>query len=52
VLRTTGGEVMAKILLRQSAKQLELHSLNPEHSNRTIEMAHVDWIGRIIWASQ
>jgi phage repressor protein C with HTH and peptisase S24 domain len=52
VLRTMEGEVMAKILARQSAKQLELHSLNPEHANRTIDIASVDWIGRIMWASQ
>ena len=52
VLRTTGGEVMAKILARQSAKQVELHSLNAEHPNRTIEVTSVDWIGRIMWASQ
>lgn len=52
VLRTTGGEVMAKILLRQSTKQIELHSLNPDHPNRSIDVGQVDWIGRIIWASQ
>jgi phage repressor protein C with HTH and peptisase S24 domain len=52
VLRTVDGEVMAKILARQSAKQLELHSLNPDHANRTIDIASVDWIGRIMWASQ
>jgi phage repressor protein C with HTH and peptisase S24 domain len=52
VLRTTNGEVMAKILVRQTNKQVDLHSLNPEHANRTIETANVDWIGRIMWASQ
>jgi phage repressor protein C with HTH and peptisase S24 domain len=52
VLRTLEGEVMAKILARQSAKQLELHSLNPDHANRTIDAGNVDWIGRIMWASQ
>ena len=52
VVRTTGGEVMAKVLARQTAKTLDLHSLNPDHANRTLEIADVDWIGRIIWASQ
>ncbi len=52
VVRTVEGEVMAKILARQTARHLELHSLNPEHANRTIENTDVDWIGRIMWASQ
>ncbi|MGO7755842.1 helix-turn-helix transcriptional regulator, partial [Rhizobium ruizarguesonis] len=24
----------------------------PEHPNRTFELSEVDWIARIIWASQ
>jgi phage repressor protein C with HTH and peptisase S24 domain len=27
-------------------------SLNPEHPNRIFELSDVDWIARIIWASQ
>lgn len=52
VVRTRDGEVMAKILARQTAKTIELHSLNPEHPNRALDMTEVDWIGRITWASQ
>ena len=52
VVRTLGGEVMAKVLARQTAKLLELHSLNPNHPHRSLDTADVDWIGRIIWASQ
>lgn len=52
VVRTREGEVMAKVLLRQSPRSIELLSLNPEHPNRTLELADVDWIARIIWASQ
>ena len=52
VVRTNAGEVMAKILARQTAKSLDLHSLNPDHPHRSFETAEVDWIGRIIWASQ
>ncbi|MEQ1899860.1 MAG: helix-turn-helix transcriptional regulator [Devosia sp.] len=52
VVKTRGGEVMAKILARQSAKQVELHSLNPDHPPRSVDMADVEWIARIIWASQ
>ncbi len=52
VVRTRDGEVMAKVLLRQSPRTLELLSLNPDHPNRTLEMRDVDWVARIIWASQ
>jgi phage repressor protein C with HTH and peptisase S24 domain len=52
VVRTKEGEVTAKVLIRQTPKAIELLSLNPEHPNRTIEMKDVDWIARIIWASQ
>lgn len=52
VVKTRDGEVMAKVLLRQSAKSIELNSLNPAHPNRTFEMTEIEWIARIIWASQ
>ncbi len=52
VVRTNEGEVMAKVLLRQSPRSIELMSLNPDHPNRTLELSDVDWIARIIWASQ
>lgn len=52
VVKTTNGEVMAKLLDRQTTKSLELVSLNPEHENRKIPMADVEWVARVIWASQ
>lgn len=52
VVRTRDGEVMAKILARQSAKQIELHSLNPAYEPRLLDVADIEWIARIIWASQ
>jgi phage repressor protein C with HTH and peptisase S24 domain len=52
VVKTREGEVMAKVLLRQSPRTIELMSLNPEHPNRIFELSDVDWIARIIWASQ
>jgi len=33
VLRTTDGEAMPKILVRRTAKTVELTSLNPAHAN-------------------
>jgi phage repressor protein C with HTH and peptisase S24 domain len=52
IVKTQDGEVMAKVLARQTAKTLELHSLNPEHDNHLVPLAQVNWIARIIWASQ
>jgi phage repressor protein C with HTH and peptisase S24 domain len=52
VVKTREGEVMAKVLLRQSPRSIELLSLNPEHPNRNLELSDVEWIARIIWASQ
>jgi phage repressor protein C with HTH and peptisase S24 domain len=52
VLKTKAGEVMVKELKRRTAKTLELQSLNPNHVDRTLAAADVDWIARIVWASQ
>lgn len=52
VVKTRESEVMAKVLARQTAKSIELMSLNPEHPNRSLDMSEVEWIARIIWASQ
>jgi phage repressor protein C with HTH and peptisase S24 domain len=52
VVKTRGGEVMVKELKRRTAKTLELQSLNPAHVDRTLAAADVQWIARIVWASQ
>jgi phage repressor protein C with HTH and peptisase S24 domain len=52
VVRTSDGQVMAKIMLRQTARTLELGSFNSAHETKTLDMKDVDWMARIIWASQ
>ena len=52
VVRTTDGEVMAKVLVRRSAKTVELASLNPAHANLVFPIERIDWMARIVWASQ
>ncbi len=52
VARTVDGEVMAKVLLRRTSKAVELHSLNPDHPPRVIPAERLDWMARIVWASQ
>ncbi|AMM85676.1 DNA-binding protein [Martelella sp. AD-3] len=52
VVKTHDGEVMAKVLVRRTSRQIELMSINPAHENLTFDLAAVEWIARIIWASQ
>ena len=52
VVRTVGGEVMAKVLEKRTAKAIDLKSLNPEHPDRHIAVADIEWMARILWASQ
>jgi phage repressor protein C with HTH and peptisase S24 domain len=52
VVKTTDGQVMAKIMQRQTSKTLELASFNPDHATKSVDMKEVDWIARIMWASQ
>ncbi len=52
VAKTHDGEVLAKVLQRRSATTVELASFNPEHDTRTFNARDIDWMARIIWASQ
>lgn len=52
VVRTLDGEVMAKELRHLSARQVVLASFNPDFADRELDRADVDWIARIVWASQ
>ena len=52
VVRTARGEAMAKQLVRQSARRIELRSLNPEHPDYVFDLREVAWMHRIVWASQ
>jgi phage repressor protein C with HTH and peptisase S24 domain len=51
-VRTRSGEVMAKELGRRNDQSVELLSLNPAYPAREVSADEVDWIARIIWASQ
>ncbi len=52
VVRTSDGQVMCKIMQRQTARTLELASFNSAHETKTLDMKDVDWMARIVWASQ
>ncbi len=52
VVKTKDGEVMAKQLSRQSARKIEVPSLNKDHPDRSLDVEEIDWMARIVWASQ
>lgn len=52
VVKTRDGEVMAKELARKTARHVELRSLNPAYEDRHIPLERLEWMARIIWASQ
>lgn len=52
VVKTRSGEVMAKLLRRQTAHKIELESFNPAHEERVLGTEDVEWIARITWVSQ
>ncbi|MEM5515981.1 helix-turn-helix transcriptional regulator [Henriciella sp. AS95] len=52
VAKTVNGEVMAKVLGRQTEKQVELMSLNPDHPTRQFKPVDILWMARILWVSQ
>jgi phage repressor protein C with HTH and peptisase S24 domain len=52
VVKTRAGEVLVKELKRRTARALELQPLNPVHVDRTLAAREIEWIARIVWASQ
>jgi len=52
VVKARDGEIIIKKLLRQSVQRVELASLNQPHPDRVLDSGAIDWIARIIWASQ
>ncbi|QGM96857.1 S24 family peptidase [Methylocystis parvus] len=52
VVKTASGEIMAKELKRQTARFIELRSINPAFPDRVVPREDVSWMARILWASQ
>ena len=52
VARTNSGEVMAKEVQRMTASRVELLSINREHDDRSLAREEIEFIHRIVWASQ
>jgi phage repressor protein C with HTH and peptisase S24 domain len=52
VVKTVDGEVMAKELHSLTQRKVGLISLNPDYDDRELDRRDVQWIARIVWASQ
>lgn len=52
VVKTLEGEIMAKELRRMTTTKIDLISVNPEYDDRTFNRKEIQWIARIVWASQ
>jgi phage repressor protein C with HTH and peptisase S24 domain len=52
VVRTKAGDVMARVLIRQTARTIELNGFRPDLAPLSIGVGDVAWVARIVWASQ
>ena len=52
VVRTTGGETLAKEIGALTAQVVSLASVNPAYGTRTLARNEIVWMGRILWVSQ
>jgi phage repressor protein C with HTH and peptisase S24 domain len=52
IVKTRSGEVMVTELKRKTARTLELKSLAPGEADRTLTTEEVQWVARVVWASQ
>jgi len=52
IVRTTGGEVMAKEIMRLTKREIELRSVNADHPDPAFAVHDIAWMHRIVWASQ
>lgn len=52
VVRTTGGETLAKEVAALTARAVTLASVNPAYEPRIVPRKEIVWMGRILWVSQ
>lgn len=52
VVKTTDGKVIAKVMLKKTTKNIELASFNSKSKALILAVKDIDWMARIIWASQ
>jgi phage repressor protein C with HTH and peptisase S24 domain len=52
IVKSRGGEVMVKELKRKTARTLELKPLASGEADRMLTTEEVQWVARVVWASQ
>jgi phage repressor protein C with HTH and peptisase S24 domain len=52
IVRTRSGEVMVKEMKRKTARTLELKPLAPGEADCMLTTEEVQWVARVMWASQ
>ncbi|MGE4218507.1 MAG: S24 family peptidase [Alphaproteobacteria bacterium] len=52
VVKSKAGEVLVKLLVRQTAHRVELKSFNPAHPEIGMDIEDMEWMHRIVWATQ
>ncbi|MGH6871373.1 MAG: S24 family peptidase [Rhizomicrobium sp.] len=52
VVKTSNGEVMVKQIGRLSAQRVELRSFNPNFEDRAFALSELEFMHRVVWASQ
>ncbi len=52
LVKTKAGRIIVKELQRQSAQKIELSSLSAEREDLVLDASEVDWMVRVVWASQ
>lgn len=52
IAKLHNGPLVARVLHRQTAKNIQLVLLADQEKSETIELKDIDWVARILWASQ
>lgn len=52
IVKTSDGEVMAKVLAAEDDASMTFMSFNADHPNRVIPRQAIEWVSRITWVSQ
>ena len=52
VAKTTEGEIFAKSLEKKTTREIHLKSLNPDYEVLIFAPGDLEWLARIVWASQ
>ncbi|XCE71443.1 helix-turn-helix transcriptional regulator [Candidatus Liberibacter asiaticus] len=52
LIKPRTGDIVAKVLISRRGRSIDLMSLNCCYPVDTVEMSDIEWIARILWASQ